>query len=201
MMIKKILFILGVALAVQTITGCVDCNCGPVRDIYFTQKNLTLRNMDNSLPQPMITNTPKIAVTNYGIHVQLSAEQLALTTPRISWRLLPTAQACSCSDHNYFAKEAILAVEIFSNQDFDANHPKNTDLSLYFKAKRYNSLVTLSDYVKTMKESNNSPVTAFYEGVFLQNPPTISKKHVFKFRITLSDGRILQAETPEVELT
>ncbi|TKC12265.1 DUF5034 domain-containing protein [Pedobacter polaris] len=200
-MIKKIFFVFALALILQLISGCVDCNCGPIKTIYFTKKGLSLKNMDASLPQPMVTNAGIISSANYGIQIQLLTEQIALRKQRINWGLMQTAHACSCSEDNFIAKEDILSIEIFSNNDFDASHPKNTDLSLYFKAKRYTEMVSIADYIKSLKDFNGSSVSAFYEGIFLQVKPTSSKKHKFKVRITLSDGRILETETTEVELS
>ncbi len=200
-MIKKIFFVFALTLISQLIAGCVDCNCDPIRTVYFSKKNLSLKNMDASLPDPMLTNALIISSENYGIQFQLLTEQIASTKPRIKWGLIQTAHACKCAEDTRIAKEDILSVEIFSNNDFDASHPKNTDLSLYFKAKRLNSKISIAEYIKTLKDFDYLSIGAFNEGVFLQVKPSIGKKHKFKVRIYLSDGRILEAETTEVELT
>ena len=199
-MIKKVLFVFVIALVSQTIAGCVDCNCGPIKKIYFTRKGLSLKNMNSSLPHPMVTDTGIISSANYGIHVRLLIEHLAVRKQHINWGLIQTAQACSCAEDDFIPKEGITSVEIFSNNDFDATHPKNTDLSLYFKVKNYKVTTPIAEHIKRLKESSYIAREAFYDGVFLQNGPTGSKKHKFRVRITLSDGRILEAETSEVEL-
>jgi len=200
-MIKKILFVFGLALISQLIGACVDCNCPPHQTIYFTNKGISLKNLDASLPQPMITNAGIISSANYGVQVQFLTEQVALRQQRISWGLIQPAYACSCAENNFIAREDILSIEIFSNHDFDNNHPKNTDLSLYFKVKRYNSMITIIDYINALKNLRYISTNVFYEGIFLQVAPSSSKKHKFRFRITLTDGRILAAETTEVELS
>jgi hypothetical protein len=199
-MIKKIFVVFSLALILQLISGCVDCNCGPVSKIHFTKKSFTLKNLDASLPQPMVSSAAIIASANYGMQIQLLTENLAVRKQNINWGLMQTAQACSCPEISFIAKEDITSIAIFSNNDFDASHPKNTDLSLYFKVKKPNLMVTIADYLKNLKDYSYLASTAFYEGVFLQVSPTLNKKHKFRIKMTLSDGRILEAETTEVEL-
>lgn len=93
-----------------------------------------------------------------------------------------------------------MTLEIFSNNDFDASHPKNTDLSSYFKVKISNNLNTITEYIKYINKFYQTSSNPFYWGTFLQVAPTLNKKHKFRLKMTLSDGRILEAETTEVEL-
>jgi hypothetical protein len=200
-MFKKIFFVLAFALAAQLIVACVNCNCAPIRTIHFTNKGILLKNMDAALPHPMVTNAGIISSSNYGIQVQLITEQLTLIKRRITWGLMQSAYACSCPDDDFITKEDISSLKIFSINDFDASHPKNTDVSLYFKAKRYNTMVTIDEYIKSLKDPSYFSTIPFYEGIFLQIAPNTGAKHKFKVTITLSDGRILETETTEVELT
>ena len=199
-MIKKIIVIFGLALSLQLISGCVDCNCGPVKDIYFTKKALSLKNLDANLPEPRLTKDSVFASTRFGIQMQFVTEQVALKQHSVNWGLISAAMACSCEEDNIIGKEDISSVAIFSNNDFDTSHPKNTDLSLYFKAKWNNADMPIADYLKILKDLKHSAIIAFYQGIFLQQAPTASKRHKFKVKINLSDGRVLEAETTEVEL-
>lgn len=200
-MIKKILFVFGLALMSQLIVACINCNCPPVRTIYFTSKGLSLKNMDLSLPQPMVTNSGTISSANYGIQVQLQTTLLTMGTQHRTWGLMQSAYACSCNEDEFIGKEHILSLKIVSSNDFDTNHPKNTDLSLYFKAIKGATIIPIADYIKSSNELNYNIMYAFSEGIFLQAAPNMNKKHKFKLILTLSDGRIIEAETSEVELT
>jgi len=199
-MIKRIFFVLGLALMAQVIVACVNCNCPPTRTIYFTNSGLLLKNMDLSLTQSMVTNSATISSANYGIQVQLQTTLLTMGKQHANWGLMQSAYACSCNEDEFIGKESISALKIVSNSDFDISHPKNTDLSLYFKARKGATMISIADYIKSLKEFKYDNKYAFYEGIFLQATPTTSKKHQFKLIITLSDGRILEAETTEVEL-
>jgi hypothetical protein len=119
---------------------------------------------------------------------------------QISVGLMQSAYACSCPEDNFIAKDNIALLTIFSNNDFDVAHPKNTDLSLYFNAKINNVMVPITDYIATINDQKYGYPNNFYEGVFLQTMPTSNRKHKFRVVITLTDGRILEAETSEVEL-
>lgn len=200
-MIKKIFFVFALALISQLIVSCVNCNCLPIKTVYYTNTALLLRNMDFSLAEPKISNAAIISGANYGIQIQLQTEIIVLNKKQIRFGLMQAAYACSCPEDDFIAKDNIASLKIFSNNDFDATHPKNTDLSLYFKAKRNNAMVTITDYIAAIKDQFDVYPNNFYEGVFLQTMPTLNKKHRFKIVITLTDGRVLEAETTEVELT
>ncbi|KQB99520.1 DUF5034 domain-containing protein [Pedobacter sp. Hv1] len=202
-MIKKIFFVFALALSLQLISGCVDCNCGPIKDIYWTVFGISAKNIDVALPQPTTTDVNVIASANYAIQIEIKKRQLVLRKRQINWGLIQTAQACDCA-YNFMDKEDVLSLEIFSTNDFDASHPKNTDLSLYFKVKKDQTLMSIADYIKSYNNlpSSSSPgAFSFSNGFRLQVAPSTNKKHKFMIRITLSDGRILETETTEVELT
>ncbi len=199
-MLKKIFIVFAFALVTQLIAGCVDCNCGPTKKIYYTKKNPSLKHMDAALPHPMITKDSVIASDKYGIYLQMQTQQLIVRKQHTNWGLIQIAQACGCAEDEIIPTEQISAIAIFSNSDFDASHPKNTDLSLYFKVKRGKTVETMEFYLKYLKDSRYGSNNPFAEGILLQVAPSSNKKHKFKVRITLSDGRILEAETTEVEL-
>jgi len=199
-MIKKVLFVIALGLSLQLITGCVDCNCGPNQTFHTTTKTLLVNNIDSTLPEPMTANSAVINANNYGFKMQLLSDRVAQKNQKVNWGFIQKAYACSCAEDIYKSKEHILTLEIFSNNDFDASHPKNTDLSAYFKVKIYNNLNTMIEYVKYINKFYQSSSNPFYWGIFLQAVPSLSKKHKFRIKITLSDGRILEAETTEVEL-
>jgi hypothetical protein len=199
-MIKKMLFVFGFALISQLIVACVDCNCPDPQTIYFTNKGLSLKNMDKALPSPMLSSAGSIASANYGIRVQVLNDQLTTQKKSIKWGLMQAAYACSCDENYFISKESISAIQIFSNSDFDSSHPKGTDLSLYFKVNHYSGMITLTEYIKTLKDLSTNDPSLFVQ-MFLQTAPATHKKHKFKIIFFLSDGRSLEAETTEVELT
>lgn len=199
-MIKKIFFVFGLALMAQLIVACVDCDCPPYREFNFTNKGISLNNLDASLPQPKVTNASTISSANYGVRIQLLTEVIAWRKKTATWGFMQSAYACSCAEDDYRPKEKIISLEIFSNNDFDATHPKNTDLSLYFNVKQNSGMVSIAKYLDYIREVTYLARYPFNEGVFLLVPPNINKKHKFRFKMTLSDGRILEAETTEIEL-
>ncbi|WP_421939695.1 DUF5034 domain-containing protein [Pedobacter sp.] len=199
-MIKKIIFLLGIAMMSQLMVACIDCNCPKPQNIYFTNNGLALKNMDRSLPSPMLSSAGTIAAANYGIHIQVLNEQLTAQNRRVKWSLMQAAYACSCEGNYFISKESISAIQIFSNNDFDSSHPKGTDLSLYFKVNHFSGMISVTEYIKTLKDLNYSNDPSIFTYIFLQNAPGSNKKHKFRIVFSLSDGRSLLAETTEVEL-
>ncbi len=199
---KKVIIVFILALGLQFVTSCnTNCRCSPVRDIYYTNSGVTVKNLDSKLPVPFVTTSKIIAGANYGIQIELQIQQLVRRKQNVNWGLIQSAYACSCIGDNYLAKESILSVEIFSNNDFSSDYPKNTDLSSLFKIKANNSTTTIEEHTKLINNHKYGYPNLFYGGVFLQVKPSVSSKHEFKIRITLSDGRILEGKTTEVELT
>jgi hypothetical protein len=201
-MIKKIAFIFVLGFTLQLITGCVDCNCSKPKDILFTRNSLSLISLDASLPKPYYATSSIISGPKYGIQIKLNSTIQVSHSIRKSFGFIQTAQACSCPEPMFVPKEYVVAVEISSNNDFNSFHPKNSDLSSYFQLKLSNdNIFTIGDYLQYLKKFPQKNYSAFLEGLYLQYSPEKRSKHKFRVKVTLSDGRILEAETAEIELT
>ena len=112
--------------------------------------------MDFSLPESKTSNAGIISSKNYGIQIQLQTEQLVSGKAQIRWNFIQAAYACSCVEDVGIAKETIASIQILSSNDFDATHPKNTNISLYFTTKRNTSMITITDYIRSMQEEKYS---------------------------------------------
>ncbi|RZK15707.1 MAG: DUF5034 domain-containing protein [Pedobacter sp.] len=201
LMIKKIFFVLALALISQLVVSCVDCNCLPKQTFKVSYKGIVLRNLDSPNELLQSSTATAIPATRYGILIEFATEKIAWRIPKATFGLISSAYACDCIGDDYFPIEEISALQIFSNNDFDPSHPKGTELSAHFKFKRDKAMFSVADYIKSLKEQNHNSNSVFFQGLFLQTAPTGTKKHKFKIIITLSDNRVLEAETTEVELT
>jgi hypothetical protein len=201
-MLKKIALIFVLGFTLQLITGCVDCNCSKPEDILFTRNSMSLISLDASLPKPYYATNSVISGSKYGIQIRLNSTIQVSNSIRGSFGFIQTAYACSCAEPLFIPKEYVVAVEIFSDNDFNSFHPKNSDLSSYFQLKLPNdNIFTIADYLQYLKKFPQRNYSAFLEGLYLQYSPEKRSKHKFRVKVTLSDGRILEAETAEVELT
>lgn len=202
MNIKKVLIILLFPFITELVVACCpDCD-DPIIG-HYTNKTLSVSNIDNSGIKPEIANGNPIPKEAFGIRVRLGREKTACLTPRRSLFIQTAyARTCHCPPENEFlAKDSVTAIQIFTSADFDANHPAHADISEYFKVFKNNSFTTISNHL----EKHSTVVN--YEDEFdwtfdlvLMTPPTKNINHSFRVKITLSDNRVLESETIPIDL-
>jgi hypothetical protein len=96
-----------------------------------------------------------------------------------------------------------VSIKIFTLNDFDAQHSGNSDITDYFKIAH--SYLSVEKYVASMQytygEYNTTlSDTSLKTDLLLMNAPTTNNKQQFTVQVELSDGRILEQQTPEIEL-
>lgn len=200
---RKILLFLLLPLIAETVISCCHC-LEPVLKRY-TNKTLLIDNLDNSNNEPVISTSGSVAKTAYGIRIHLSREKIAcINRSRSVFIQSAFAYKCDCPPPNQFLPEdSITSIKVFTVNDFDATHSANSDISDYFKV--YTAYLftftTIPDYLR-----NTSPVL-YSENelevkldLLLMTPPSFNNQHRFRVQITLSDGRVLQQETSEIQL-
>ena len=180
------------------------CNCIEPVIRHYTNKTITLSNLDNSAQAPVVSLSDTVIKKAYGIRLQLIREKMACLEKRRPSLFISSAYAfkCSCAPaQEYRPKDSIVAIKIFTLQSFDNNHAAGSDLSAYFKVYRSYAFSTIEQFVK------NSPTVLFDDkqvelsiDFLLMKPPAINVEHAFKVQFTLSDGRTLEGETSPVKL-
>ncbi|MFN6377784.1 MAG: DUF5034 domain-containing protein [Flavobacteriales bacterium] len=197
----KILFILMFPLISELLVSC--CDCGEPVIEHYTNQSLAIENLDNSGSDPIIATSPSVPKEAFGIKVIISQEKLAcFYSPK--YHFIPTASAfgCGCDiPYQLIAKDTLQSIEIFTMNDFDSNHPSNSDVSHFFKVFRGNSFDTLSEFLNSYK------LILFDESqlelsmnLLLMTPPSLNVSHSFKVKITLTDGRVFEETTLPIEL-
>src|SRR5687768_8173772 len=127
MKIKKIIFILLFPFMAELIVSC--CNCvEPVLKNY-TNKSISVSNLDNSGTNPLVSTSASIIKAAYGIRIQLLREITACTNkPNSIFFQSAYANRCDCPLPNQFVpKDSIATIKIFTLSDFDNSHPANSD--------------------------------------------------------------------------
>jgi hypothetical protein len=199
---KRVIFIMLFPLIADLVVSC--CNClEPVIKLY-THKTILVSNLDNSGSQPVITTSNSVVKTGYGIRVQLNREK-TVSNGKQGALFIQSAYAfdCDCPPVNQLLpKDSVTSIKIFTLNDFDATHSANADISDYFKVYRFFSFSTIKDYLKnsksTLYEDSELELTL---DLLLMTAPSINAQHKFKVQITLSDGRVLEQETSQIQLT
>jgi hypothetical protein len=202
MKINKILFFLLFPLITELVVSCCDCNIETLIG-HYTNKDIVLTNIDNSGSEPITTTANSVPKQAYGIRTQLNREKTACLSPSKSI-FIQTAYATSCNcppPNQLLARDSVTAIQIFTLNDFDANHPANSDVSDYFRIFKGSSFSTISDFIIDYNTIlyDESELELLFD-VLLMTPPILNQKHYFKIKISLSDGRTLEATTTSIDL-
>ena len=203
MKLNKILFVLMFPFLAEFAVSC--CSCIDTVTGRYTNKAISIDNIDNSGTKPLVTAASAISKKAYGIRVKLDREKTACVTPSPSL-FVSSAYAFSCDCPpalELSAKDSITKIQIFTINEFDANHAANSDISTYFKIfeQGFYSNNTISEFLigNNRKLNNNSELISTPD-FLLMTPPSINKTHSFKIVITLSDGRSFEEITNSVDL-
>lgn len=199
---KKIIFILLLPLILEIVVSCCEC----IEPIYqkYTNKALSINNLDNSGREPIVSTSTSIIKTAYGIRIQLLGEKIA-GIERPNSIFIQSAFAftkCNCPpSYQFLPKDSITTIKILSLNDFNSTHSANSEISDYFKVYKYYSFSTIQDYIRnTNPVLNYESDLAIKIDLLLMTAPTINNQHKFRVQITLSDGRVLEQDTSIIEL-
>ena len=197
---RKILFLLLFPIMVQLVVSC--CSCVEPLIQHYSNKSISLQNLDNSGSEPVPSTSGSIAKTAYGIRLQVIREKTACIQKQTSLFITSAyAMSCDCPPLNqYIPKDSITSIKIYTLNDFDSSHLSNADISDYFKVYNLFSFSTINNYLK--KSSSilyDESELETKADLLLMTPPIVNTQHKFNIQITLSDGRIFQ-ETLQIEL-
>jgi hypothetical protein len=111
------------------------------------------------------------------------------------------AYACKCDDKAYMPEQTIAALNVFTINALDVDHPAMTEVTDYFKQPAYTAQ-GMPDGLKPLnfpigKKSIPWPGSNF--ALYLDKRPTIGTEHQFKVVFTLSDTSTLEATTPVLQ--
>ncbi|WP_221390570.1 DUF5034 domain-containing protein [Dyadobacter sp. NIV53] len=201
MKINKILLLLLFPLMAEVLVACCDCTDPLIG--HYTNKTIVVNNIDNSGSEPMTTTANSVPKEAYGIRTQLNREETACLNP-FKYLFIQTAYATSCGcppPNQLLARDSVIAIQIFTLNDFDVNHPANSDISDYFKIFKGSSFSTIANFIKmynTVLYSKSELELSF--DALLMIPPNLNQNNYFKIKIILSDGRTLEGTTTSIDL-
>lgn len=198
---KKVIFLLVFPLIAEVMISCCDCIDTVVQN--YTNKSISVSNLDNSGKEPVAATANSINKNAYGIRLELTREKLACLEKRYSFFIQSTyAMSCGCPPPNQFnAKDSITAIKVITLRNFDGTHAAGSEVSNYFKIYNQFSFTSISDYLKSssatlFNEKDLKPQIDF----LLMTAPTVTGEHQFRIQLILSDGRILETETSTIDL-
>ena len=200
MRLIRIIIVLLLPLIAEVVISCCDCPKPFIK--HYTNKLIEIQNIDNSGSEAIITTANSVPKEAFGIRIRLHSEKTACVYPSRSF-FIQTASATKCDcppEYQILASDSVTAIQVFTLNDFDTNHPANSDISDYFKVFQRSSFITIADYIKSYR-------TVLYDDneldlkidLLLMTPPATSKSYKFEIKITLSDGRILEGESTAIK--
>jgi hypothetical protein len=202
MRINKILSILLLLMLIELIAAC--CNCVEPTSYYYTNCSFTLKNLDNTGAEPVVAYSDTISKNAYGIRITVSRIENTCSTKLNGFSLIQSAYAFDCfcpPEVQYLALDSIASLEIKTINDFDAEHPANSDISNYFSVFKGNEFTPVNEYITNLETTLFDLENSTLEfDLLLMSPPTAGTRHQFEVIIGLSDGRILTAQTGYLEL-
>lgn len=203
MKLNKIFIILLFPFITEIAVSC--CDCPDTIFGRYTNKEILVTNIDNSGSKIMTTTANAVYKEAFGIRITLNRERTACLIPRHSI-FIQTAYATKCvcpPEIELLAKDSVTTIQIFTVNDFNADHSENSDISDYFKVfnQQSFSFSTISDFLRENNTTldHESMLEATFD-LLLMTPPNLNKNHSFKIVMTLSDGRVLQEITTPIDL-
>ena len=171
---------------------------------------LLVKNLDNSKEKPVQTEAIQINKNAYGVRLYLTREKyvVACAKPVNSFFFQSTYAAVDppdCPDYVFSANETIVSIKLFTLNKFDNQHAENSEITNYFKTPH--SYSSIEDYVAKIQyiyedyvEFEKSWGQELIIDLLLMTAPAVNNLHQFKIQVKLSDGRILEQLTTEIEL-
>jgi hypothetical protein len=200
-----ILFLLLVPI-VSLFHSCWGCD--PPAPASYSHKTLLLKNLDNSGERVIETETLQINKDAYGIRLYIVTEESIIArakqTNSVFIQPVYATSVPDCYRYIYSAIDSIVSINIFTLNDFDNQHSENTNITDYFKIRQTYSSV--EEYVKKISytyECDEFKTLSWKDliiDLMLMIAPTTTNNQQFKIQVKLSDGRILEQQTTEIEL-
>ena len=185
-------------------------NCDPQKSVSYSHKTLLVKNLDNSKEKTIETEAIQINKNAYGIRLYLTREKyvVACAKPVNSFFIQSTYAAVDppdCPGYIFSSNDTIVSIKLFTLNKFDNQHSENSEITNYFKIGH--SYSSIEDYVAKIRyiyedyvDFEKSWGQELIIDLLLMTAPTTNNLHQFKIQVNLSDGRILEQLTTEIEL-
>ena len=185
-----------------------SCRCNIEQFINYSHKALFLKNLDNNGEKAVESESLQFNKNAYGIRLHFQIEEKVVArVPQINSIFVQSANATSVEScpYVYQAIDSIVSIHVFTINDFDNLRPANSEITAYFKVAQI--YLSVEDYVANLTHTqvHRDDGWFIYDGkleidLMLMTSPTTNNSHQFKIRVELSDGRIFEEQTTEIEL-
>ena len=159
------------------------CKCPPER--YFDFNSIEVRVDNIIIPQ------------NGKLEMRIIQTDIIHLTKRTNYHLDfgGTAYATSVCEPGYDGeKYPVVRVRVSSDSDFNENYLAGNDLTDIIKVNVVRNGKIVLDYLKNCQIDRYT----FYNILFIEERPTISKTHIFTVEFEKSNGEIITGISPEI---
>ena len=203
---SKVLILILLPLALDTIISCCDCTDLPYTNypqgVLYSHTGILASAVDNSGPQAKAVTTDTVPASAFGIRVIVDRQEVQRMARRSGLIQSAYAFECDCIDERYYIPaDTLVSIEIISIYDFDATHPAGSDISAYFLAFDSHSYRTPEEMLELSIWYAEDFKILEYVFLLMNEPdPLLGSLHQFTVRISTSDGRVLEQETDPINL-
>lgn len=201
MKFRKIAFVLAVIFLIKLVTAC--CRCNEPDKMYYLFDDILVHNLDNSGEFAFISTSDHILKDAFGLQIELSIKKESdHFKPRSIDFSVANATSCDCVYEQYFPKDTVSSLSIFTTNDIDEMHIAGSDISSCFKVFTPNGFISIEQYLKLpeMIYENWLPEKEQITLYLLQSPTNFEEKHSFKVEIGFSNGEFVSLMSKPVYL-
>ena len=203
MLIKSILLTIAWFALAVVISGCCNCPSAPTHNFRWTTlttstHGYTILDREVSYPDDTCVDFSDSALV---IRAELGYELLAAQQAK-PFSLFNQAYACSCVDGFYKFERSLSSLKVLTLQPFDTQHPAMSDVTEYFKSKRF----TNNGYPDGLGDLNlrleNSSIYEMPDSKFdlyLDRKPVPGADYQFRIVLTLNDGSTIESTTSKLQ--
>jgi len=191
MRIRKVAFLIITVFTVRILISC--CDCPLTTEYQYSFDYISVYNLDNSGNELIISQTNIIPKKAYGILIDFSLLKVGLNNIQLEGFPVANAFDCFCpAETQYTPKDTIVSITITTNNDFDNQHPAESNISDLFKLLGSDRYITIQEFLR-MSEKIYEYTKPENEKIdlFLLQPPEVAGEYSFKVEVLLSDNRLL----------
>lgn len=187
----------------QLLTSC--CECRDQEFFPYYHCFATAMNLDNSGLEAVQTQTDSLKASAYGIRffIEHQDEICQLRKPTFSFMNGAYAFSCDCPpDIVYQAENPIIAIRIFSVNDFSQDRPAGSVVTDYFRIfdNNNNYEQVTSESLMLNADDEYEPDGGEWDILLLEKPENLGSSFQFHIEFERIDGTTFSTETPEIIL-
>ena len=190
---------------------CLDSCCGGdpgsrIHEVRLTYCELEVQALDNSGDHPVVSENASVPRAAIGLRMGLQSREEVCGWPKFDFSFATAVYACSpVIDFNFVSLDSIEQLTVRTVNDFSLDYPAGSDITSEVRVLRDTELVSITDYLTSvvnpdslLRDIEFSEVSMQAIDLVLTTSPTIGDRHQFRIMAPLSDGRVLEALSPEI---